>query len=53
MKKKTLALLLATALCVSMFAGCGKAQNEAASDTASSEVSTEAADAAVPATAKS
>ena len=46
MKKKTLALLLATALCVSMFAGCGKAQNEAASDTASSEVSTEAADAA-------
>ena len=42
MKKKTLALLLATALCVSMFAGCGKAQNEAAS----SEVSTEAADAA-------
>lgn len=46
MKKKTLALLLATALCVSMFAGCGKAQNEATSDTASSEVSTEAADAA-------
>nr|WP_081670636.1 sirohydrochlorin cobaltochelatase [Butyrivibrio hungatei] len=46
MKKKTLALLLATALCVSMFAGCGKAQTEAPADGASAEVSSEAADAA-------
>ncbi|SFU46858.1 Cobalamin biosynthesis protein CbiK, Co2+ chelatase [Butyrivibrio sp. M55] len=46
MKKKTLALVLATALCVSMFAGCGKAQTEAPADGASVEVSAEEADAA-------
>ncbi len=46
MKKKTLALVLATALCVSMLAGCGKAQTEAPADGASAEVSSEEADAA-------
>ncbi|SCX78552.1 Cobalamin biosynthesis protein CbiK, Co2+ chelatase [Butyrivibrio hungatei] len=46
MKKKTLALLLATALCVSMFAGCGKAQTEAPADGASAEVSSEETNAA-------
>ena len=46
MKKKTLALVLATALCVSMLAGCGKAQTEAPADGASAEVSAEEADAA-------
>jgi cobalamin biosynthesis Co2+ chelatase CbiK len=46
MKKKTLALVLATALGVSMLAGCGKAQTEAPADGASAEVSSEEADAA-------
>ena len=46
MKKKTLALVLTTALCVSMLAGCGKAQTEAPADGASAEVSSEEADAA-------
>ncbi len=46
MKKKTLALVLATALCVSMLVGCGKAQTEAPADGASAEVSSEEADAA-------
>jgi len=46
MKKKTLSFVLATAMCASLFVGCGKTQNEQPADGASVETSAEEAVAA-------